>query len=75
MLYPDKAKSQQQIKGFSLGFKIPSFISLGCTLVHNLKSVDKYYPIVKENNFKEIKERHVAGPLFSNYLNIPRFHH
>lgn len=62
-------------KGFKDGFPLPSYQGFGCSIVKNLPSVDRYFPIVAEKISKEIQDGRVAGPFLSPRLPILEFPH
>lgn len=64
-LYPNGEKADLLIEGFSVGFPLPSFLSKGCTIVDNLKSINHFPQVVREKVFKEIAESRMAGPFQS----------
>lgn len=68
-LYPNREKALLLIEGFLCGFPLPFFSGTGCTVVENLKSVQRFPEVVREKVFKEIAEGRMAGP-----FSLPPFH-
>lgn len=64
-LYSSRQMAVLLYKGFSHGFRLPSYSGYGCVIVENLPSVEVHSDIIKEKIQKEIQEGKIAGPFTS----------